>query len=80
MVCFKTFLANDIVTKHLPGYFIGPDNIQVFIHHAHVIANRPQYGIKSFLAFSQRFVCPFVFFLQFHVMQGKGDIISNLFE
>ena len=54
MVHFITFFANNIITKNFLGGFIGPENIQVFIHQAHRITNRLQHGIEFSFTLPQR--------------------------
>ena len=57
MIDFVTLFPNDIILEDFLGGFIGPDNIQVFVHHAHMVTDRQQHSIKFFLALQEGFYC-----------------------
>ena len=50
---FATLFADYLLTESTLGNFVGPDNVQIIVHHTHVVADRLEHGIELALAFSE---------------------------
>ncbi len=55
---FVTFFPDVFFTEKLFGAGVGPEDIQLPVHHAHGVADAAQHGVKGPFTLTQGFIAP----------------------